>query len=79
MEEAFQVPLFDLVRCVSEAIDHLVSTAVVNHHLQVAYVALSIGIERNASKASQHELAMAGALHGIGASSLQDRSDIMRR
>ncbi len=72
-----QIPLFDLIMSLSTAMD-LVSTAVVNHHKQVAYIALSIGAELGLPREQQNQLVLAGALHDIGAFSLKDRLDTLQ-
>jgi len=72
-----QIPLFDLITSLSTAMD-LVSSAVVNHHKQVAYIAFSIGAELGLPTEQQNELVLAGALHDIGALSLKDRMDTLQ-
>ncbi|MDD5676009.1 MAG: HD domain-containing protein, partial [Chitinivibrionales bacterium] len=72
-----QIPLFDLVACLSDAVD-LVSPALVNHHKQVAYIASCIGEELGFSLEKQKELILAGALHDIGALSLAERIETLR-
>src|SRR3989304_855626 len=71
-----RIPLFDVIMCVSRAVD-LVSPAVANHHKQVAYIAGMIGAELHLSAKERNELALAGALHDIGALSLKERLDIL--
>ena len=71
-----QIPLFDLIMCLSDAID-LVSPAVANHHKQVAYIAYSIGAELNLPMEQRNDLVLAGSLHDIGALSLKDRIDTL--
>ena len=77
MNEEQQVQLFDLIMCLSEAVD-LVSAAVVNHHKQVAYIGLSLGEALALPAEDRNDIVMAGALHDIGALSLQERLDILR-
>ncbi len=72
-----QIPMFDLILSLSTAMD-LVSSAVVNHHKQVAYIASSIGAELGLPSEQQNELVLAGALHDIGALSLKDRIDTLQ-
>ncbi|MGE5588825.1 MAG: HD-GYP domain-containing protein [Clostridia bacterium] len=67
-----QVSLFDLVSCLSRAMD-LVSPAVSSHHLRVAYIALSLGMELGLPPDEQRDLALAGSLHDSGALSLKER------
>jgi len=72
-----QVPLFDLVICLSDSMD-LVSPALVNHHKQVAYIASCVGEEMGFSLGRQKDLILAGALHDIGALSLEERIDTLQ-
>lgn len=70
------IPLFDLVTCLSDAMD-LISPATVNHHKQVAYLAFNIANELCISKKSREDLALAGILHDVGMFSLKDRLDAL--
>ncbi|MBW2018691.1 MAG: hypothetical protein JRI58_01525 [Deltaproteobacteria bacterium] len=67
-----EISQFDLIMCLSNAID-LVSLVIVDHHKQVAYIALNIGAELDLPIEQQNELFLAGALHDIGALSLKER------
>ncbi len=71
-----QVHLFDLIKCLSRAMD-LISPAVVDHHERVAYIAFSIGAELGLSMDEQNDLILAGALHDSGALSLEERLDAL--
>lgn len=71
-----EIPLFALVTCISKALD-LVSPIMVNHHHQVAYIAHSLGVESGLEMKQLNELAIAGALHDVGAFSLRERLNIM--
>ena len=77
MTQAQHIPLFDLIMCLSDAVD-LVSPAVVNHHKQVAYIAFTIGSEMGLPLADRKDLVVAGSLHDVGALSLRERLDILR-
>lgn len=77
MSKELHVPLFDLVTCLSDATD-LISPAIVNHHKQVAYISLCIGIQMGLTFEQRNNLAMAGALHDIGAISLKERIDALQ-
>ena len=68
----FKIPLFDLVMSLSGAID-LVSKELVDHHKQVAYIALRIADKLGVSKEAQRDIGLAGMLHDIGALSLEER------
>lgn len=72
-----KISLFDLVMCLSDAVD-LVSPALVNHHKQVAYIAFSIGTELGLPLEQRNELALGGGLHDIGILSLKDRMNAMQ-
>jgi HD-GYP domain-containing protein (c-di-GMP phosphodiesterase class II) len=71
-----EVHLVDLIMCLSDAMD-FISPAVVNHHMQVAYIAFGIGDELGLSVEKKRNLVLAGALHDIGAFSLKERLDIL--
>ena len=72
-----QVPLFDLVVSLSKALD-LVSPALVDHHVQVAYLASEIATELGMPADQQTELIIAGMLHDSGALSLSERIDCLQ-
>lgn len=67
-----KITLFDLAVCLSDAAD-LVCPAVANHHKQVAYIASCIGAEMGLSEDVQKDLVLAGAMHDLGALSLNER------
>ena len=71
------VPLFDLVLCVSDAVD-LVSPNVAQHHKQVAYLAQAIAREMGVPHDTRHEIVLAGMLHDIGALSLKERLELLQ-
>ncbi|MEW6674050.1 MAG: HD domain-containing phosphohydrolase [Thermodesulfobacteriota bacterium] len=71
-----RVKLFDLVAAIARVVD-LMSPAVGSHHLKVAYLSFRIGEKLGLSLHKQYELATAGALHDIGAFSLQERLDLL--
>ncbi len=72
MEKEQQIPLFDLVRCLSEAMD-MIYPSLVNHHMQVAYIAFCICEELGLPVETGNDLVLAGALHDIGALSMNER------
>ncbi|MCK8827976.1 HD domain-containing protein [Natroniella acetigena] len=72
MEQFGKVSLFDMVLSLSDAID-LVSPIVNGHHKRVAYIASSIALELGLAEKKQRNLIIAGALHDVGAFSLQER------
>jgi len=71
-----EIPLFSLVRCISKALD-LVSPALVNHRFRVAYIAHGLGEESGLEPEKLRALAIAGALHDVGAFSLREKLKIM--
>ncbi len=75
--EESRVRLFDLVMSLSTAYD-LVSPAVANHGKRVAYIALCLAREIGLPHQDLHNLALAGALHDIGALGLQARLDLLQ-
>ncbi|MDX9974210.1 MAG: HD domain-containing protein [FCB group bacterium] len=72
-----RVQVFDFVSSLSKVMD-LMSPRVVNHQLQVAYIAHSIATEMGVPIGDLQDVAVAGALHDIGAFSLQDRLDTLQ-
>ncbi len=66
------IPLFDMVMCLSEAMD-LISPAIVNHHKRVAYISFSLAREMGLPVEEQNNLILAGLLHDSGALSLGER------
>lgn len=72
-----QINLYDLMMCITKAID-LISPNVSNHHIKVSYIAYMISREIGLSVEQQNEIVMAGLLHDIGAFSLKDRLDMLK-
>ncbi|HUW59449.1 MAG TPA: HD domain-containing phosphohydrolase [Candidatus Bathyarchaeia archaeon] len=77
MSPEFPLPLFDLVTCVSGAID-LFSPLVANHHMRVASVASAIAEQMGLPPDVQNDLLLAGALHDVGGFSSNERADLMQ-
>lgn len=77
MLQGLQVPLFDLVRGLSSAVD-LISPAVTDHHKRVAYIAACLGEELGLPAVQRNNLLLAGMLHDIGALSLKERLETLR-
>ncbi|WP_457572281.1 HD domain-containing phosphohydrolase [Desulfovulcanus sp.] len=71
-----QVNLFDLILSLSKAMD-LIDPAVVNHHMQVAYIAFNIAAKMNLPPDEQKDILMAGALHDSGALTFRDKIDAL--
>jgi HD-GYP domain-containing protein (c-di-GMP phosphodiesterase class II) len=76
MNRDSKIRLFDLIACLSDAMD-FIDPAVVSHHKQVASIACRIGTEMGLPPAELKEIVLAGALHDIGAFSLKERRDIL--
>lgn len=72
MIKELHIPQFDMIMCLSKALD-LVSTSVVNHHMRVAYIAYNISAEMGMDFQDQIDIILAGAIHDIGAFSLHER------
>lgn len=70
------VPLFDLVMCLSGAMD-MINPSVVDHHKRVAYIAFCIGKEMGLSLEEQNNLILAGLVHDSGALYLKERLAIL--
>lgn len=71
-----KINIFDLVISLSNAVD-LVDERVSDHHKRVAFISYQIGKELGLSRNEQYELLIAGALHDIGALTIQERLDIL--
>jgi len=71
-----RVNVFDLVAAIARVVD-MMSPAVGSHHMQVAYLAYRLSEELNLPADKRYELFIAGALHDIGAFSLQERIDLL--
>ena len=74
--DKLRINIFDMVASVARIVD-VMCPAVGNHHLQVAYLAYRLGEELKLSDDKKFELLMAGALHDIGALSLNGRLDLL--
>jgi len=72
-----RAPIFDIVEAFSEAAD-LVDPALVNHHLRVAYIALSLAEELGLPEGERERLLLAGMLHDIGALELKERLNSLK-
>ena len=72
MLKEMRVPVFDLISCLSNAMD-MVDPVLVDHHKKVAYIALRVAKELGLSAEQEQDLVLAGILHDIGALSLTDK------
>jgi len=70
------VDMFKLATSIAKVVD-LMSPALGDHHMRVAYLAYRLGEEIGIPVDERYELATAGALHDIGAFSLQERLDLL--
>ena len=70
------VDMFDLVTSIARIID-LMSPAVGNHHMRVAYWVYQLGQALRFSEEQTFELVLAAALHDIGAFSLEERLELL--
>jgi HD-GYP domain-containing protein (c-di-GMP phosphodiesterase class II) len=68
--------LWDLVSSLAKTFD-MMSPAVADHCQRVAYLALRLGEELNLPPEEMRDIIVAGALHDIGAFSLNERLDIL--
>ncbi len=76
MTATTSVPLFDLVLCISQAVD-LVSPVLVNHHRRVGYITLALAEELKLSAEERKQLALAAILHDIGGLTRKSREDAL--
>ena len=77
MKKAQPVLLFEMIRCLSQAVD-LVSPVMADHHKRVAFSAMSIAREMKLTGENVRDLAIAGALHDVGGLSLAMRLDALQ-
>lgn len=66
MKETFSIPLFNLVNCLSDAID-LINPNIIEHHKRVAYISHRLGEELELGKEEERNLFLSALLHDIGA------------
>lgn len=76
MEGKFSVPLYDMVLCLSRAMD-LIDGRMVNHHLRVAYIAGMVATEMGMDTRRRDALVLAATLHDAGAISLAERLSLL--
>jgi len=74
--DKLRINIFDMVTSIARVID-MMNPVVGNHHMQVAYLAYRLSEELQLSDDKKFDLFIAGALHDIGAFSLQDRLDLL--
>lgn len=66
------IPIFDLVQCLSQAVD-LVSPQVADHHIRTAQIAYGLGMQMKLPNAEMHDLVVAAAMHDVGGLTRKDR------
>ena len=76
MSYRLKSPVFDLILCISDALD-LISPLVTDHHRRTAYLAFQLGRQFGLPVARCKDLAIAAALHDIGATALKDRLELL--
>ncbi len=76
MSATMAVPMFDLVLCISQAVD-LVSPLLVNHHKRVGYITLALAEELKLPPEQRKQLALAAILHDIGGLTRKAREDAL--
>jgi len=76
MLKELNIPVFDMVMCLSKAMD-LVNPVVVNHQLRVAYIAFKIGEELKLPKETLNDIVISGIIHDTGAMSLKEKMEIL--
>lgn len=71
------IPLFDLILCISDAVD-LISPSVADYHRRIAYFAYQLARQVGLSSHRCREIAIAAALHDVGAITLRERLDLLK-
>lgn len=66
------IPIFDLVLCLSQAVD-LVSPLVEDHHKRTAQISYGLGLQLKLPDDELRELVIAAALHDVGGLTRKDR------
>jgi HD-GYP domain-containing protein (c-di-GMP phosphodiesterase class II) len=70
------IDMFNLATSIARVVD-LMNPALGDHHMRVAFLACRLGEVLGMSVEERYELATAGALHDIGAFSLQERLELL--
>lgn len=74
--DKFRVNIFDMVISIARVVD-MMSPVLGRHHMQVSYLAYQLAGELNLPDEKKFEIFIAGALHDVGAFSLEDRVDLL--
>jgi len=76
MTKDLHVNVWDLIFPLARAVD-MMSPALAQHHMRVAYIASRICEELDVEPLERRDIVAAGALHDIGAFSLNERLDLL--
>ncbi len=76
MDKRMRVSLFEILDCISSAID-MVSPEIANHHHQTAFLAYRIAQQMQLSEEAQRNVLMAGIIHDVGALSTRERLSLV--
>ncbi|MGI6278984.1 MAG: HD-GYP domain-containing protein [Acutalibacteraceae bacterium] len=71
-----RINLYDLLSCISKA-EELISTILVNHHQQVAYLSLRLAEQIGLSAELQYDIYIAALIHDIGATTVKERLELV--
>lgn len=74
--KTFQIDFLDLVLSMAKVVD-VMNPVLSDHHMKVAYFAYRLAEELELPAKDRYQLAMAGAIHDIGAFSLNERLDLL--
>lgn len=74
--DKIRINLYDLLTCISNAQD-LVSTNLLNHHQQVAYLAFRLSEHLNLSIEQQYDTFLAALIHDIGVLSTKEKLELI--
>lgn len=77
MSHRFNIPVFDLLISLSNAVDS-VDSSVSNHHFRVAFIAHQIAASFGLPREERVDILIAGIVHDIGALSFSERRDLLR-
>jgi len=74
--DKLRVRIFDMVTSIARVVD-MMSPVIGRHHMQVSYLAYQLAGELNVPDDKKFEIFMAGALHDVGAFSLENRLELL--
>src|SRR5208283_1716737 len=76
-QDKVRVPIYELFRCMSNAMD-LVHPELVDHHKRTAFIAASIADEMGLPCEQQKNVLLAALIHDAGAFSLTEKLNVAR-